>query len=79
MRYLTRAVPVDIEHWTDVENPPPGVHDLFFIPGEQPAGYLSTHEGDKIVHLGDHIVYYPDGHRESMSLQEIAARFVKDE
>lgn len=79
MRYVTKPIPVEIERWIDADNPLPGVHDLFYIPGKQPAGYLSTHEGDRIVHLGDWIAYFTDGHREVLTDEELETRFVKDE
>lgn len=74
--YVTKPVQVTILQWSDVSAPPPGVHDVFTNPGSSPAGYLSTHEGDKIVHLGQCIVYYYGGDKHIISPDEIPEKYV---
>ena len=76
--FVTRPVEVEADQWLSVDSPPDGVHDVWSIPGTTASGYISTPEGDKIVHLGDCIVYWSNGDIDVMSFEDFRKKVERD-
>ena len=75
MKYWSRPFQVDAEQWTDPDNPPMGIHDVWQLSGGSWYGYLPSPIGDKLAALGQFIVKYPSGDVMALSEDEFNRRF----
>lgn len=79
MRYWSRPFEVDAERWTDVDDPPFGIHDIFTVNGGKAHGYLPTPNGDILAWLDCYAVRFPSGAISALSEEEFNRRFVTAE
>ena len=75
MIYWSRPFEVDVEQWTDIDDPPMGIHDVWRTGEGTVYGYLPTPTGDKMAWLNCYVVLYPSGDLNAFDEDELNLRF----
>jgi hypothetical protein len=76
MKYWSLPFQVDAEQWTDIDDPPMGIHDPWTTTGTGTVyGYLPTPTGDILAWVNCYVVRFPSGAVSALSEEEFKRRF----
>lgn len=78
MIYYTRPKTVQVEHWTDLDNPPLGIYDLWTA-GPHTYGYLPMPRGEKLAWLGCFLIVHENGYISVVSEEELNKSYYTEE